>query len=260
LDIAQEEDLSQRVEAHNLVLPLRALAFIDILGFREIVSSRGRRAYRLPLMASHLVSHQIFASSDYQVSVFSDCVAISGPIERAGSVAFMALCIGKVYLQDGILPRGGLVLGELYHENPIIIGPALINAYDIERTVAKYPRLVIDDPFASLLLRQDQQVKWKHLIRRDIDGCYFLDLLTWLPPCDWREEGVYTELEFAEAVRASEVLRAELAALYQEAMAPVRRLDHLSKLRWLIHQFNDTVQSVKSPVPIINLPDDQPES
>ena len=59
-------------------------------------------------------------------------------------------------MQEGLLIRGAIAKGKLYHKKGVMFGPAFIEAHRIEQTVAKYPRVVLskqtyDDHKASTL-------------------------------------------------------------------------------------------------------------
>ena len=75
-----------------------------------------------------------------------------------------------------ILIRGGIVKGPLIHNNDLLLGPAMINAYNLESKCALSPRIVIDP-----------KVKWKYdqinksihekekVLKKDFDGTYYID-------------------------------------------------------------------------------------
>lgn len=81
---------------------------------------------------------------------------------------------------NGFLLRGAIVYGKLIHINNTIFGPALINAYEKERTIAKYPRVIIDDVIVSDLLDLETKSKLPQncsdFILRDFDGIYYIDI------------------------------------------------------------------------------------
>ena len=58
----------------------------------------------------------------------------------------------------------------------MVWGKALVRAYEIESTIAIYPRIVID-PFADELFDFLANSKYKKIICRDFDGLYFIDIL-----------------------------------------------------------------------------------
>src|SRR5712672_2824370 len=46
-------------------------------------------------------------------------------------------------LSSGLLTRGAVAKGKLHHDNPVMFGPAFLEAYHIETTIAKYPQVVL---------------------------------------------------------------------------------------------------------------------
>ena len=53
-------------------------------------------------------------------------------------------------LKLGFLTRGAIVLGELYHRESCVFGPALIRAVEMEKNEAFYPRILVHDDVISL--------------------------------------------------------------------------------------------------------------
>jgi hypothetical protein len=98
----------------------------------------------------------------------------------------------------GIFVRGGVTLGDIYVDSRTIFGPALIQAYDIERTTAKWPIIAIDPQLIRTLKgmarryyaerrRSDRDESWLAkaflgqfalLFKKTEEGTYFLDYLS----------------------------------------------------------------------------------
>lgn len=233
------------------------MAFIDILGFRELVCSSDQRAEEVEAVAGVLRAISSLGPPPLEVTVFSDSIAISGPDTQVSTVALAATMVGHSLLREAFLPRGGLAIGRLHHRGSIILGPALVHAYDLERTVAKYPRIVVEDEYAQRLLRRRTPIPWHLRLLRDGDGCYFLDLFGFLPSRQWR--GVLTPSEFRQHVRDATLLRSKLLAnLATEALSPTPNPDRVAKLRWLVREFNTALSRSKSRVrkidPDLSLP------
>ena len=90
----------------------------------------------------------------------------------------------------GLPVRGAVVLGKLYwpeKDENIILGPAMIDAYNLESTVAIYPRIVINEGLYEYIKDEKNKVYanplaserllLKDFIRRDEDGVLFFDIL-----------------------------------------------------------------------------------
>jgi hypothetical protein len=142
------------------------VAFVDLLGFREALRDSNREDAILSLLRrlaafqgdffaeSHKVENGHQSRLRPAVSTFSDNIVLSYPLE---GLAQHALSIDIVILflqnlvayiawnafQSRLLIRGGIAIGNLYHEGGVVFGPALVEAYEIERSVAIYPRVAL---------------------------------------------------------------------------------------------------------------------
>ena len=71
--------------------------------------------------------------------------------------------------------------GEVYEKNHIIFGPGLIDAYRLESSAARYPRVLVSEniQLASQSISYDVQGRKSMTldvkIQRDFDGLYYLD-------------------------------------------------------------------------------------
>jgi len=123
---------------------------------------------------------------DPQVTQFSDCLAISTRADHEGkswlisSLGFISMSL----LHQGFLLRGGLTIGELYHQGTMVFGPALLKAYELESRCSIYPRIILD-PVLSKQWGQGEAYREKDgsLIghartwRMSHDGFRFFDFL-----------------------------------------------------------------------------------
>jgi hypothetical protein len=60
------------------------------------------------------------------------------------------------FLNEGILLRGGLTWGPIFHEKNICFGPAFIRAYHLESKYALNPRILIDPDIMNFNIIPDQ--------------------------------------------------------------------------------------------------------
>lgn len=144
----------------NTYFSERIVAFIDILGFKNLVE----QSVCSPAIAEKLhKSLQIIYEQkrdneniegiglkDYgvEVTTFSDSIVISYPINYEGGLFFVLLDVIHLQLQlacQGILIRGGISIGPLYHNGEIVYGPAMNEAYMLESQYAVVPRVIIDE-------------------------------------------------------------------------------------------------------------------
>jgi hypothetical protein len=157
-------------------MQFRLVAFIDILGFKnlvlnnfnsilEILSSYQNEASRISHFESHLMkqlntdkltdeqkSNALYdlKNQDMQISMFSDSIVISYSNHRNNFTYSIIELFDKIKdLQDllnsfNVFLRGGITYGKLYHKGSICFGEAMIKAYTIESKVAIYPRIIVD--------------------------------------------------------------------------------------------------------------------
>jgi hypothetical protein len=171
----------------NATYSERYCAFIDILGFGGLIS-RGEVA----VAAIHELLSVVHARrtperpqhADLRQQSISDAIALSAPVNAAG---FDAICtaaeeLSRRLLRSGYFARGGLTKGLLYHDHSMVFGPALVEAYRLERDVAKFPRILIPRSVAEDgALYAQQGTHWKQdfdeRFMKAADGPFFLHIL-----------------------------------------------------------------------------------
>jgi hypothetical protein len=231
----------------------RFVAFVDILGFRDIVrrmqsehalfvtardalktieeQSKRIEEYRLLCNRPRTGHRASFLSpTDLEMTAFSDCYLISDTSAWQLLAAVQAL--GSNLLAQGILTRGAIVSGLAYHKGRVAFGPAVIEAYELECHVAKYPRILVTDAVCKASHCEDKTFWSGRLLRRDVDGCSFINVLT--PPLSkWQPVSTDTSDDDLQEFlgRVGSWLKSEL----QRSQVDLRQR---SKLRWLAHHFN----------------------
>jgi hypothetical protein len=169
------------------------VAFIDVLGWTDAIAKsildsavRHELSRALQQMTDPVERATIaeaipdmvprFKATHFSDSIVLSAVADGGPIPLARQV--QRLCWSL--LQCGYLTRGGMVIGDLYHDGTHVLGPALVAAYQIESEVAKYPRVVLS-PAIEQELRNPYETKLGHrddrFVRDDFDGIPHLHLV-----------------------------------------------------------------------------------
>lgn len=129
---------------------------------------------------------------------FSDTIVISVNVEDKDINSIFSTLIsnlstiGLKLLLDGVLIRGGITLGELIHkDNGVIVGPALIDAYELEDNCAKYPRIILSDKIIKELNypldHKNNRYPYHQYLKRFDDGCvgfhqmiYYQVLQSWV--------------------------------------------------------------------------------
>src|ERR1700722_10321069 len=132
----------------------RYVAFFDILGFSEIVRNTDKDA--LPIRFDALVKtlNEInsraneldhVVGDDFKFQTFSDSIVMSAKGSTNGLlyILYAACNLALDLLGNGILIRGAIAKGKLHHVDSVMFGPAFLDAYRIERDIAKYPRIIL---------------------------------------------------------------------------------------------------------------------
>jgi len=179
------------------------LTYIDILGFRELIETRTAgdisrsirilreqvRPRRFKTTIPRMTKPDFRNFSD--LFVLRRAIAPKGKIPAMGEVHSQILRMvhiqSNVLLNEGILLRGGITVGDVALSYGQLFGPAVIRGYELESQVARFPRIVVGEEVLDEL--KANQALWVHndgqtelravksLLRRDFDGEYFVDYL-----------------------------------------------------------------------------------
>lgn len=139
----------------------RLTAYVDILGWSDAIKTES--ASSLYAALEPIIQRAAFNSQHHrnalieefgnqvnplmlevQFGFFSDCLVLSIPVSMEGRIFDVISHLSMKLLQRGFAVRGGVSVGNLFHNDQIIFGPALIEAHRIETEQAKFPRVMID--------------------------------------------------------------------------------------------------------------------
>ncbi|WP_439880310.1 hypothetical protein ACSX1A_14235 [Pontibacter sp. MBLB2868] len=169
----------------------RLIAFVDILGFKDIIYRRdaneifeilrtfqeeglkettfesgpkGREKFDFfpqdLILEKNKEDMEAAAKQDRHVSVFSDLIVISYSNHKEYFWWSIKELIDQLAsLQDrllskGVLIRGGVTYGKLFHNGQICFGEGIIRAYELESREAIFPRIIIDKNISRFKLFQ----------------------------------------------------------------------------------------------------------
>lgn len=250
----------------------RVVAFVDILGFRSLLTRMATepelfetiRDALESVMEYGIMSRQSAAlnshyhESGIEMSAFSDCYAISARVGDELLVINVTRQLVLCLLEVGVISRGAVVVGDLYHQHPVVFGQALVDAYELESSAANYPRILVTEEVVSAIHELDKLhgTSYAESIIRDSDGCWFIDAF-WLWPnkyiwtsvsAEGKDERVLDDtgrLAYSMDVSHIDVFKrihGHLVTNLLRATQPGRaRLNHLLKLRWLVTRFNEAM-------------------
>ena len=186
----------------------RVVAFIDILGFKEIIKNSNIDLEKVQLIFDVLNWFKSFeqpeswssefveieesaqlkdvkkfnVENDIVCTSFSDSILISLKIsddninELVSNLVSNLSFIGSILFQTGILWRGGISLGNLYHNsNGIVFGDGLIKSYELESKLAIFPRIILSKDLISKLnypyYSKRERYPYHNYLERFEDGC-----------------------------------------------------------------------------------------
>lgn len=149
----------------TVVFDDRAVAFIDVLGFRALTSAAvsdpatlerlgnlvGRLESAVPNLDRH-VSDSVPMELVPQHLYVSDSIILSAPISVTKKdwnhynglaiIVMRAIQLTHAFAANGYLVRGGISIGKVWHTKSNIVGPAYIEAYQTEQS-ADMPRILL---------------------------------------------------------------------------------------------------------------------
>lgn len=168
----------------------KIIAYIDLLGFKSFINftdkSQNPRETKIEyvnnlfLLLKELTENKNYSNTySREVTQFSDLVVIFFAANDFESFYdeirdIQLLCINCI--NQGFLVRGSILYGDIIHHNNVIFGPGLVEAYEAEKTIAKFPRITIDE----VIIKDFKDIKpgifnLKDITSIDEDGIYYID-------------------------------------------------------------------------------------
>jgi hypothetical protein len=178
----------------------RVTVFLDILGFKNLIKRTEDRKgndneeeigylndtfllIRELLGLDNLPENE---SKSKQITQFSDSIIISF-IENEESQVFFTLNDLKNLVVNlilrGVICRGAISYGKLVHNDKMIFGPALVDAYETESKAALYPRIILDRKIINIGMKYHaihhdeftEKMAIKGMLVRDTDDMFYID-------------------------------------------------------------------------------------
>jgi len=243
----------------------RYVAFIDILGFKELIASsvRGSSEVSTSMIFNALnIRHESIENNffnlldrkppienelDFKVHSFSDCVVASCKATPLGLVLLLFFCwqISSDWLSKSFLSRGGLARGNLIHKTneggaALIFGPAFNQAYKIESEIADLPRLIFSKKVRldHLSIKHDSNPENKRLkavtsalVEKFSDGPTGIDIFAHLRNDEFDPS---TQSYDGDAVQYERALSSHLNSACDTP-------HFYRKIQWLAERFNNAI-------------------
>jgi len=207
------------------------VAFLDMLG----ATSRVKKDQDATLNEIHaLYSTTIKIAKEncllgdlegIKIKIFSDNIIIAkelspNPSERKVGIIdvlwWCALFQNRAISDDfGWLVRGGITIGDFYIDNLMVWGKALLTTVELEKKMAKDPKIVIDTTILPIIRNYK---KTNQLVIQDDDGKYILNFMDMWP------------LVGESVKKGFEIIKSKALPLYDD--------DLHKKLRWHMNYVN----------------------
>lgn len=257
-DIEMEDNLSTGEHDLGNGYIKAFVTFIDILGFKNIIENESPDIINQKLDAMSKFSNlpqqrsaEMTECSGLPIVIqFSDSIIRIQPINENDELnivqSYYAELNALILMQgnlacNGILIRGGLTYGDVCVKNGRIFGPAFNRAYGIESSLARYPRILIDE---CLTLRNEENPIYSHIgshtwsqlepdileyLERAEDGQWMLDYLPYLFIGARSSKMSGEDVLFAHRNSIIELLKKAMQSQKEEPKA---------KIRWMANYHN----------------------
>lgn len=242
---------------------LAFVTFIDILGFKSLINNKDPREINSILDAMRLFSSQPQrryppfdrAESLPIVVQFSDSIIRIQPVVESDEEKYLlnffyeelnSLVIYQGNMAcNGVMIRGGLTLGKVCVHKDRIFGPGFVRAYQIESSLARYPRILIDEILCANsddnpIINSMGYYMWSEMsahiyemLYRADDGQWCLDYLPYI-----------YQAEHDPGISGLDVLRAHRDGIIaQLALVGASKSDEaIAKIRWVANYHNKIIE------------------
>lgn len=168
----------------NVVIKKRFVAFLDILGFSSMIKSdfikySGGNPYYSILRNAHAETNKFAKQNNLELLQFSDSVVLTSPFNKNNLVEFIYIVKSLQYnlFKGGVLCRGGISYGKHIFEEGFLYSYGMLEAYELERNIARYPRIVISSDLVDMAVHEWNMPPRDIPIIRENDGVCFVDFI-----------------------------------------------------------------------------------
>jgi len=234
------------------------ITYMDIIGFKELLKKESAEAIEYILRSFQDASSPDKWETEYKektVTTFSDHIVMSLPIESKlnhispygvlwDAIWFAAWLQGYM-IQKNTIFRGGITCGDICHTDSVVFGQGLVEAYKLESSVARFPRVIIS-PKLLLRLEKDKKLRaFQHstevekqyvrdYIKQAEDGSWFIDYAT----------AFFNELDGTNDGPMLFLANHKKVAEETAQKAADKDLLHRSASAWLLNYHNSVVERI----------------
>jgi len=242
----------------------RIVAFVDIIGFKDLVYSSSEVKLKEVLLALEELQYEFIEHKNTefqvmwrdlffddiemagdlyhtQVHQISDCIIISKLAHRPGSLEDLVLdCSLVIHLliKHGLLCRGSISYGKTLHDSNHIVGPAYIKAYEGEEKeflpAVSFSQEVYNLTKSYTSKNEKHQDYFKHCIVEHTDDNYFIDY--------FNDYGLFIDVNSKYEDHYN-----KLKSIIEVGYKNSRSYKIKAKYLWMIEQFNNS-KAVKNEI------------
>ncbi|HHT9112390.1 MAG: hypothetical protein HZA47_03950 [Planctomycetes bacterium] len=212
--------------------PDKLVAFIDILGFKDLVMQGREGALQTINYIDGHLKHVLNVLNDnygktFSTKLFSDCICVSCEYSKENifyilyELAFIQLyfSLRKMFL------RGALSHGCHFENERMVFSQGLIKAYELEQ-VAMYPRIIVDSTLVEQIINEQNPFEKKNnlnFIMESPDGYFFVDYLNML---------------YEDGMEQIEFLHDHKESIIENVNKNLKNIRILEKYRWIAEYHN----------------------
>lgn len=222
----------------------RYVLFLDILGFKKLIkdtetdlnqSKVNDLYYALSIIQKFSLGEPFIPRNTTQ---FSDSIVISFNDDNKLELIYLFdEIIGLLMEMIGkkIIFRGAISYGKFFHDNKILFGPALVEAYETETKAAIYPRVILDKSIIRIF-KETETINNRfplnyidQFLKVDFDDNYYID---------------YFEYPLTKTGNLKEYIEymEQLRMLIHTENGNAKTTDIKIKYGWMKNKFNDALK------------------
>jgi hypothetical protein len=173
-------------------------AFMDILGFSEKIINNDLDFFNKYLQTLHKELEYLESRHDisdkrgykqFDFKIFTDNFVFGHPWydqygeSELGKIFHVLAHIQMTFSRSNIFVRGAISMSDLFMDENIVLGPALVESYKLESQQAIYPRIILSDEVVEIVqkhinyYRVHKDSPQNMTFLEDIDGKYFINYL-----------------------------------------------------------------------------------
>lgn len=183
--------VNQSIDKYDRKTEKYIVAYLDLLGitnrihsieYQELAMNKLHNLYTFSMRLTEEI--QIEEFKEIKFKIFSDNIIIAKKVSEESEQAVkdirsLLMCAGhfqELAASDSVgwMLRGGITIGNLFIDDTMVWGDALVKAYSLEDKIANYPRVIIDDIVVNEIVKNQNLSDY---VRQDFDGLYYLNYL-----------------------------------------------------------------------------------